>query len=72
MLVKAKWNVTDSAGIHKAGDVWDTKEDLGDNVEVLEMPKAEPKPVKKQEKPAEEVKAEPKPKAASRKRKISG
>ena len=39
MLVKAKWNVKDSTGWHKCGEVFDTVEDLGDAVEVLEMPK---------------------------------
>lgn len=36
MLVKAKWNVKDSAGWHSAGDVFNTDEDLGDAVEALE------------------------------------
>ena len=39
MLVKAKWNVKDSAGWHRSGEVFNTKEDLGDAVEVLDMPK---------------------------------
>ena len=38
MLVKAKWNVKDSAGWHRSGDVFNTKEDLGDAVEMLEKP----------------------------------
>lgn len=35
MLVKAKWNVKDSAGWHRANEVFETEEDLGDGVEVL-------------------------------------
>lgn len=37
MLVKAKWNVKDSAGWHRSGEVFNTKEDLGDAVEVLDV-----------------------------------
>lgn len=36
MLVKAKWNVKDSAGWHEKGEVFQTKDDLGDAVTVLE------------------------------------
>ena len=35
MLVKAKWHVADASGWHSAGEVFDTKEDLGNAVEVL-------------------------------------
>ena len=43
MLVKAKWNVKDADGWHKAGEVWDAKDDLGDCVEILEKPMTEQK-----------------------------
>ena len=46
MLVKAKWNVKDAEGWHKAGEVWDSKEDLGDCVEVLEKTTTEQETVK--------------------------
>ena len=39
MLVKAKWNVKDASGWHKAGEVWNTEQDLGEAAEVLEAPK---------------------------------
>jgi len=48
MLVKAKWNVSDANGWHKAGEVFRTESDLGDAVEVLDVPK----------KPAEEAPAQ--------------
>ena len=73
MLVKAKMNVKDAAGWHRTGEVFNTDEDLGDAVEVLEKPRRqEPK----QEKPAEPVKAaeepkEEKPKSAPRRKKVS-
>ena len=58
MLVKAKWNVKDSSGWHSAGDVFETEQDLGDAVEVLEAPKkAEPKKAEPKVEP-ETVKAE--------------
>lgn len=40
MLVKAKWNVKDASGWHDAGDVFETSDDLGDAVEVLDAPRA--------------------------------
>lgn len=51
MLVKAKWNVKGSDGWHMTGEVFDTKEDFGDAVEVLDVPKKTPKaePVKEPE-----------------------
>lgn len=55
MLVKAKWNVKDSAGWHRSGEVFNTKEDLGDAVEVLDMPKRQA-PAKA---PKDEPKQEP-------------
>ena len=64
MLVKAKWNVKDSSGWHRAGEVFDTKEELGEAVELLEAPrrqKTEPKeevPVKEPEKAPEQKKTE--------------
>lgn len=41
MKVKAKWNVKDETGWHRAGEVFETNLDLGDSVEVLEAPKDE-------------------------------
>ena len=80
MLVKAKWNVKDSNGWHKTGDVFETESDFGDAVEVLEAPKkAEPKKAVPEKEPeavkAEEHAAKPaaepaKPKTPSR-RKVS-
>ena len=75
MLVKAKWNVKDASGWHSAGDVFNTDSDLGDAVEVLEVPKAKvveavkpaSEPEKKPEPEKEEVKAE-KPKTSARRR----
>ena len=74
MLVKAKWNVKDAAGWHNAGDVFQTDMDLGDAVDVLDVPKktvkasepvkeAEPETVNEPEKEAQE-----KPKATTRRR----
>lgn len=60
MLVKAKWNVKDAAGWHKAGDVFHTDQDLGDGVEVLDAPKR-PEPVKEPAPAAEPAKETPKP-----------
>ena len=79
MLVKAKWNVKDASGWHNAGDVFQTENNLGDAVEVLDAPKkavkasepvkvAEPETVKEPEKEA--PKAE-KPKAAPVRRRTS-
>ena len=64
MLVKAKWNVKDSNGWHEPGEVFQTEDDLHDNVIVLEaakQPEPEPEPA------AEPAKAEA-PKTARRKR----
>ena len=60
MLVKAKWNVKDAAGWHKAGDVFHTDQDLGDGVEVLDAPKRT-EPVKEPVPAAEPAKETPKP-----------
>jgi hypothetical protein len=68
MLVKAKWNVKGSDGWHIGGEVFNTEEDFGDAVEVLDapaVPKKEPEPVKEPAK--EEPKAE-KPKTSTRRR----
>lgn len=65
MLVKAKWNVKDSAGWHAAGDVWNTTEDIGDAVEVLDVPAQQEEPVEEPEKVPEKLKT-------SRRKKISG
>ena len=86
MRVKAKWNVKGSDGWHLTGEIFETKEDFGNAVEVLDAPKRASKreatPVKapepETEKPAvtEEttaeplVEEEPKPRTPSR-RKIS-
>lgn len=68
MLVKAKWNVRDASGWHKAGEVFNTDADLGDAVEVLDAPKkARQKPVEIEPEPAEKP-AEEKPKTQRRKR----
>ena len=57
MLVKAKWHVKDDFGWHDAGEVFDTTEDLGDAVEVLEKPAPrKQEPAKEPEKVAEPVK----------------
>ena len=39
MKVRAKWNVRDAAGWHVTGAVFETDEDMGDAVEVMEGPK---------------------------------
>ena len=52
MLVKAKWSVKDATGWHDAGAVFQTESDLGDAVEVLDVPKRQTtkaQEVKKQE-----------------------
>ena len=58
MLVKAKWNVKDNGGWHAAGEVFQTEENLGEAVEILEKPSRaaveavpEEKPVQVPEKP---------------------
>lgn len=69
MLVKAKWNVKDTAGWHEAGEVFQTESDLGEAVEILDAPKKAVKTeTPKAEEPvaAEEPKEE-KPKAPRRK-----
>ncbi len=66
MLVKAKWNVKDSSGWHRAGEVFDTNDALGNAVELLEAPrrvkapekKPEEEPVKEPEKVPEQKKTE--------------
>ena len=75
MLVKAKWNVKDSNGWHEPGEVFQTEDDLHDNVIVLEAAKPEPvqEPAKEPEtEPKAEPEAEPTkaeaPKTARRKR----
>ena len=74
MLVKAKWNVKDSGGWHKAGDVFNTEADLGDAVEALETvpkpaakPETEPEGVQETAPKAETEAARTKPKAQRRK-----
>ena len=39
MRVKAKCNVRDANGWHLTGEVFETKQDLGANVEILDAPK---------------------------------
>lgn len=75
MLVKAKWNVKDANGWHNGGDVFQTEDDLGNAVEVLDVPKATVKASKIAEAVAEAEKTEPvkepaKPRSTSR-RKVS-
>lgn len=44
MLVKAKWNVKGLDGWHTAGEVFETDEDYGDAVDVIDgKPKRQPK-----------------------------
>lgn len=87
MRVKAKWNVKGSDGWHMTGEIFETEEDYGDAVEVLdakapaqkqaEAPKKEPeKETKAKQEPAKEPEKEPeqeteKPKNAARRRKAS-
>ena len=69
MLVKAKWNVKGSDGWHMSGEVFNTEEDFGEAVEVLDAPvarKKEPEPVNKAEEPVKEE--QEKAKTPSRKR----
>ena len=68
MLVKAKWNVKDASGWHSAGEVFQTENDLGDDVEVLEGKTEKPGAEAPEGTNAkEEVKAE-KPKTSTRRR----
>ena len=68
MLVKAKGNVRDAAGWHKAGEIFFTESDLGDAVEVLDAPKkaapVKEAPEKAEPVPQEPVKAEPEKEAS--------
>ena len=70
MLVKAKWNVKDAFGWHRAGEIWNTDKDLGDAVEVLDAPKAEPKQetVKETELVATEAKEPAKARTSARRK----
>lgn len=71
MLVKAKWNVKDGNGWHKAGDVFETKEDLGEAVEIISAPAkpaAKPAEEKADEAPAQEPKKETITRAGSRRK----
>lgn len=74
MKVRARNNVKDLNGWHMTGEVFETEEDLGNSVEVLEAPKqlvivgVEPETETMAEEPkAEEQKAE-KPRTARRKK----
>ncbi len=79
MRVKAKWNVKGSDGWHETGEIFETEEDYGDAVEVLEAkaekqapaPKTEEKPKQDPEKPVKPEKETEKPKTAARRRKTS-
>lgn len=42
MKVRAKWNIKGSDGWHLAGEVFETMEDFGNAVEVLDAPKKAP------------------------------
>ena len=68
MLVKAKGNVRDAAGWHKAGEIFQTESDLGDAVEVLDAPKrtkhVQEAPMKEVPAPQEPAKAETEEEAA--------
>ena len=74
-MVKALRNVRDANGWHLTGSVFETKEDLGDAVQVLSVPKKaepkpEPEPVQDTAEAAPETEPE-KPKTPSRRRKVS-
>ena len=58
MLVKAKWNVKDAAGWHSVGEIFETSNNLGNAVEVIEPEK--PKRQAPKMEPVETVEAEPK------------
>lgn len=64
MLVKAKWNVKDAAGWHRKDEVFETSDDLGENVEIIVPDVPEQKPEKK----PEPEKAPEKPKAPTRRK----
>lgn len=66
MLVKAKWNVKDSTGWHRTGEVFQTESDLGDAVEVICGDEKKTEPVQ-----AETVKEEKPVKTSGRRKKIS-
>ena len=66
-MVKARWNVKDSGGWHNAGEVFETEQDLGDAVEILDEPKAAV-PVKESEPAVAEEPARPK---STSRRKVS-
>ena len=64
MLVKAKWNVKDKEGWHKAGEVFETSDNLGEAVILVGEPR---KPVIKAPAVQEaEPETEPKKEAASK------
>lgn len=74
MLVKAKWNIKDAAGWHEAGEVFQTEEDLGNAVEVLEAPKKQaPEKAPEETAPVEKepAKAKETPRSSTRRRKTS-
>lgn len=71
MRVRARLNVKDAAGWHRAGDVFETEAELGDAVEVLD--KAEQvtlEEITERPEEPEKPKEEPKP-ARSRRKKAS-
>ena len=70
MLVKAKWNVKDAAGWHKAGEVFETESDLGNAVIPMSAPR---KPVikeveKEEPEPVKEAEPEKEPKKTTRRK----
>ena len=75
MKVKARYNINCSDGWHMTGEVFETSEDLGEAVEVLDAPKkteAKPQePVKEPEKAEEPGQEAQKSRNANRRRKAS-
>ena len=70
MLVKAKWNIKDSAGWHATGEIFQTSDHLGNAVVILEEEK--PNGVSDgMQKPAGSRKAEPKPRTSGRRKKAA-
>jgi len=68
MLVKAKWNVKDNGGWHAAGEVFQTEENLGEAVEILEKPSRAVVEAVPEEKPVQTpVQTSEKPRVSRRK-----
>lgn len=72
MLVKAKWNIKDDSGWHMTGEVFQTKEDLGDAVEILDgAPKRKMPEVTEDAKAAPETEENEAPRAGRKKAKAA-